>query len=162
MRVTVIADASYCLDYRVAGYGYWIACERGRMPGGGAVRGKVASSLVAEMIAVVNALHDGLKYELIMKGDEVLFQTDCVGAIGYFERSVLDLPDTARHVGKAFYDLTSNSKLEVRFRHVKGHTTLKEARYAANRHCDQRAKQSMRQARRKAQQEELDEQRSGT
>lgn len=147
MRVTVIADASFCPEYRVAGYGYWIASERGRKAGGGAMRDLVNNSLVAEMMAVVNALHDGLKYELIMQGDEVLFQTDCIGAMEYLQRMPTGLPVDAGRVTKAFFDLRINAKLDVRFRHVKGHTGLKEARFASNRRCDERAKQAMRKAR---------------
>jgi len=145
MRVTIIADASFCPEHRVAGYGYWIACERGKLPGGGPMRDKVSSSMLAEMMAVCNALLDGFKHKLIEAGDEVLIQTDCMGAIELLQAT----PKCP--VTDVFHSLCKRGKITVRFKHVKGHTAHAEPRFAANRACDQRAKTAMR-ARRKAEQ----------
>lgn len=85
MRVTIIADASFCPDTNVAGYGYWIACERGKDGGGGEMKGRVESSLIAEMQAVVNALYISIRKNLVQANDHVLLQTDCEGAILKFK-----------------------------------------------------------------------------
>lgn len=148
MRVTVIADASYDSRYKVGGYGYWIASERGKRPGGGPLRGEIFSSHVAEMMAICRAVHDGVKQKLIQPGDNVLIQTDCIGAIASLNRAVkskaVTLPAEEKLVCEVFYELRNKHKLEVRFRHVKGHTNNEEARFAANRACDARAKAGMR------------------
>lgn len=109
------------------------------------MRDKLPNSMVAEMIAMVNALFDGLKHKLIMPGDEVLIQSDCMAAIEILQRtSFVTVADQYRHVHKVFHDLCKSGEVAVRFRHVKGHTTHAEPRYAANRACDMRAKTAMR------------------
>ncbi len=146
MFVTIIADASYDAQHLVGGYGYWIACERGKRPGGGPLKGNVLSSNHAEMMAICNALHDGVKHGLIQAGDEVLIQTDCLGAIDALRKSVM--PPEGRHANKTIYHVYNGMliqhRLTVRFKHVKGHTSRPEPRYAANRMCDKRAKEGMR------------------
>jgi ribonuclease HI len=85
MRVTIIADASFCPNTNVAGYGYWIATERGKQGGGGEMKGRVEGNIAAEMQAVANALHIALRLTLVQQKDEVLIQTDCMAAIDAFE-----------------------------------------------------------------------------
>lgn len=143
MRVTIIADASYDQRYGVGGYGYWIACARGKTPGEGVLRGTVVSSLQAEMMAIVRALYDGVKLRLIEPGDEVLLQTDCMSAIDALGSRRLRVPSD-KIVLETFNMLKERHNLTITFKHVKGHTKLHEARYAANRACDARAKKAMR------------------
>lgn len=150
MRVTILADASFCPDYHVGGYGFWIVCERGKYGGGGSIKNTVPSSVIAEMMAVVNALHQGLKVGLVMKGDDVLMQTDCMGAINFLSRMVRGLPPDHMPIAQAWYDLRTKNDIRVMFKHVKAHTGLTEARYIANKMCDKRAKKGMRLARAEA------------
>lgn len=35
MLVTIVSDASFCVDTGAAGYGIWIACDRGKLKLGG-------------------------------------------------------------------------------------------------------------------------------
>lgn len=149
MRVTIIADASYCSQHKVGGFGYWIACERGKRPGGGPLRGSVSNSTVAEMMAICRALHEGITQGLIKKGDDVLIQTDCTPAIGMLQAfNANKMTEETKKVIEVFDKLVKQAELKTSFRHVKGHTKLEEARYAANRACDHRAKVGMRAARR--------------
>jgi ribonuclease HI len=150
MRVTIIADASFDQRYGIGGYGYWIACARGKTPGEGVLRGTVVSSLQAEMMAMCRALHDGVKLRLIEPGDEVLVQTDCQGAIDALEARRLCVPSD-KLVLSFFEQLRAKHNLTITFKHVKGHTKLREARFAANRMCDARAKSAMRAERAKRQ-----------
>jgi ribonuclease HI len=135
MRVTIIADASYDQRYGIGAYGYWIASARGKIPGEGVLRGPVVSSMQAEMMAIVRALYD-----------EVLIQTDCTGAIDALSgrRSPVS---SDKVVLETLDRLTDRHQLTLTFKHVKGHTKLHEARYAANRACDARAKRAMREER---------------
>jgi ribonuclease HI len=142
LNVTIIADASFDLRYKVAGYGYWIASARGKRPGGGLLRADVQSALQAEMMAVCRALHDGVKLRLIEPGDAVLVQTDCQTAIDIFTGICKSVKDPL--VSGVFEKLCDRHNLRITFRHVKGHTTFLDARYAANRACDARAKEAMR------------------
>lgn len=149
MRVTIIADASHCAQSKAGGFGYWIACERGKRPGGGPLKGTVRTSVIAEMMAICRALHDGLKMGLIQSGDDVLFQTDCRGAIDALQVMRLSsVSEDTKAVVEVFDKMVHKHNIKTSFRHVKGHTTNVEARFAANRACDQRAKVGMRQARR--------------
>lgn len=158
MRVTVLTDASFCHQTHAAGYGYWIACERGRKAGGGGLANPAQSSTSAEMAAICNAVYDGIRYMLILAEDELLIQTDCMGAIEVFERDVKSRKRPAPSV-KPMWDifqaLKKDYSLQVRFRHVRAHTGLKETRFASNRLCDYRAKQEMRKMRQKLLQEAI-------
>lgn len=147
MRVTIIADASHCSESGAAGYGYWIAAERGKHGGGGFVRTRVSGSIAAEMIALVNAIAIALKRELVQKGDHVLLQTDCQGAIDAFTGVRTRIPKGEREAREIFFELKRGGGFTHSFRHVKGHSNNPEARYVTNNLCDKRAKQGMRLAR---------------
>lgn len=147
MRITIIADASHCTQTGAAGYGFWIASERGKRPGGGPVKEKVDSSSAAEMIAIVNALYYSAKDQLVKKGDHVLFQTDCESAILAFQNKREQLTKDEKRAKDAFFSLKRLHGITFSFRHVKGHTTRPEARFVTNNLCDSRAKQGMRLAR---------------
>lgn len=146
MRVTVIADASYCPEHKVGGYGFWIASERGKHGGGGALRCPI-NNIVAEEMAVVNALYIALQVGLVHAQDEVLMQTDCMGAIDAFRGTRNKLQAQEHEVVSTFNNLKERFSLVLEFRHVKGHSNRREARYTTNRLCDRRAKEAMRKAR---------------
>lgn len=147
MRVTIIADASFCPQTGAAGYGWWTACERGKQGGGGAIKDKVCSSSAAEMIALVNALDLSLRFNLVQGGDHILFQTDCMAAIDAYKGKRMELNKSERAAKKLFYDMKRQHDLTYSFRHVKGHTNRTEARFVTNNLCDMRAKAGMRLAR---------------
>jgi ribonuclease HI len=150
MQVTILADASHCPHTKAAGYGFWVASERGKTPGGGSMREPVASSLAAEMMAVCNALHAAIDMQLVKTGDIVLMQIDCVGAIKYLSgRTVPGEGTDEKRAHKFFRELTKQHRIGVLFRHVKAHTGGHDARHKANNHCDQRAKDGMRAMRKK-------------
>lgn len=143
MNVTIISDASWCPRTKAAGYGYWIACERGKVPGGGSLRALCNGSNGAEMMAIVRSIADGLQQGLIQDGDELLVQTDSVAAIGAFKRQ--------RSVGgeelvafQTMQKLIEGRRIRLSFKHVKGHTAVQDARSITNRMCDMRAKAGMR------------------
>lgn len=148
MRVTIIADASHCTDTQAAGYGYWIASERGKHGGGGFIRQKVSGSIAAEMMALINAVAIAVKRELLQKGDHALLQTDCQGAIDAFTGLRKRLSQHEKDAREIFYELKQGTGFTISFRHVKGHTSNPEARFVTNNLCDARAKKGMRLARR--------------
>lgn len=147
MNVTLICDASYCDRYKVAGYGYWIACTRGKSGGSGRVQVDVDSSGTAEMMAICNTIWRGITDRLIEPGDKLLIQTDCLQAIEVMRGTRGPSHPQEDQVIEYFERTIKRFNLQTEFRHVKGHTHIREARYAANRACDKRAKREMRLAR---------------
>ena len=146
MNVTILTDASHCPDLKVAGYGFWIASERGKLPGSGVMKNLVRTSTLAEMQAVVNALWKGAKAGLILRGDELLIQIDCEAAIYAFRRK-RNVADDEKEVVEQLYWILTTLDLKCKFRHVKAHTGSDAARSRANDACDKRARKAMRRAR---------------
>lgn len=139
---TILTDASFCPRTGAAGFGYWIASDRGKKGGGGPILHPCENSGDAEAMAIVNTLFIARKHGLVEHGDEVLIQSDSTEAIAGLKKARWP------KIHKEFVTLCLT--LDVRFKHVKGHTnreTHKQARYGANRACDQRARLYMRQER---------------
>lgn len=148
MNVTVLSDASYCPKYKVAGYGYWIACGRGKLGGGGQILEDVEDTNAAEMMAICNAVWHGVTDKLIQEGDNLLIQTDSLAAIDRLRgQRVVTVTEQQSRVIAYYEKAIRRLELSVHLRHVKGHTLHQEARYVANRMCDKRAKEQMRAAR---------------
>jgi ribonuclease HI len=147
VRVTIIADASWCPDTHAAGYAFWIASDRGKRGGSGAYKDRVVSSAVAEMMAVVNGLYTACKDGYVEEGDAVLLQTDCMRAIDMFHRRPIGMSEFEKPVVDYFEKLVKEVKITVQFRHVKGHTDGKQPRLYINNKCDEFAKRAMRTAR---------------
>lgn len=137
-----MCDASWSAADRSAGYGYWIASERGKLGGGGPIMAAPADNNIAEMMAVANSIHAGIRSGLIQSGDRVLVQTDSLNAIKFFRHGPNDKQrglqpfERLREIETRWSTVFG---LKVMFRHVRGHSGRKEARFASNRHCDQRA-----------------------
>lgn len=147
MRVTIITDASWCDMTQAGGYGYWVACERGRERGGAAFRVRPSSSLIAEMMAMVNGLCQAVRSGLVMAGDRVLIQTDCQAAIDIFSGKTdphnREELQVLTHMKRAL----KSSSLVVEYRHVKGHTAGNTPRTYVNNYCDHQARTAMRKLR---------------
>lgn len=107
----------------------------------------VANNVTAEMMAIANALHEGVRLGLIRTADAVLLQTDCMPAIDAFTGTRRKLIDQEHAAVSHLRNLQERFTLELEFRHVKGHSGRSEARYVTNKMCDRRAKEAMRKAR---------------
>lgn len=141
MRVTIVSDASFCPDTKAAGYGGWVVCNRGNNANGGAIRG-APNSGAAETMAICNVIWEGLKANLIYVGDHLIVQTDCATAIKVYEEARW----TNEAEGSAFKWLNDQIRkynLTIEFRHVKGHSNVKDQRSKAQRFCDERARSAM-------------------
>lgn len=149
MYVTIMTDASMCPETGATGFGFWVACERGKRPGGGPMRTLTRSSNEAEMMAIVNALHQAVKADLVQRYDTVLIQTDSTAAIGAFNgrRAYESLTQGEQRAYDEFHNIRRKVGIVFDFRHVKGHTGIRDQRSMANHMCDKRAKAGMRQAR---------------
>lgn len=147
MKITIIADASYCHETQAGGYAFWIACGRGSRGGDGQFKEPVPSSGCAELMALVNALHFGTKEGLIREGDTVLMQSDCTGALHAMEGRRDIRCNIEQSVFQYYKNLKNQFKLVVIVKHVKGHTNNRDARSTANYVCDKLARANMRKAR---------------
>lgn len=147
MLVTIIADASFCQDTHTAGYGFWVASERGKLQGGGPMKKPVLNSTLAEAKAVCIALDAAVRAGLVVEGDEVLLQTDCVPAIDLLQQVGGPRGLEAKEVQDFFLNLQARVGIRTRLKHVRGHTKKKDARSVCNAHCDRRAKAGLQQAR---------------
>lgn len=143
---TIIADASFCPDTRAAGFSYWIASSNGKKRGSGAFKGRVHDSMAAETMALVNALHDAMTSGLVLKGDSILFQSDCVAALQCLETGTSAKKEIVLIISK-FQHLVNKGAFVIKFKHVKGHTQNEGARFVVNRICDKFAKKHMQDAR---------------
>lgn len=143
MFVTIIADASYCPELKVAGYGFWAVSDRGRLKGGGAVSTSVETNITAEAFAMCNALHEALLGGIVKSGDSVLIQSDCIGAIQCLNAERTRLNNQERCALDYKENLELSFGLKITFKHVKGHTNRKEARFKSNNICDFHAKQGL-------------------
>lgn len=146
MHVTILADASHCPDTKAGGYGYWIASQRGKKGGSGQFKDRVATSTLAEIMALANSLYEAVRHSLVIEKDVVLFQTDCEAAIfGFTKKRKVSTDEftTVNYVDK----LAKHLNLTIQFKHVKGHSSDKAARFAANNACDRAARKAMRKAR---------------
>lgn len=113
------------------------------------MRDSIDTSSAAELLAIVNAFFFAQFNGILAEGDHVLLQTDCQRAIDVLESRIKELSRDERSGKKRFYELKREYGCTVSFRHVKGHTRRKEARYVTNNLCDQRAKHGMRLARKR-------------
>lgn len=149
MNVTLLSDASYCPDHKVAGYGWWIACGRGKQGGSGRIDTSVYDVNSAEMMAICNSIWHGVGLGLIQRGDDLLIQTDSLASIDRLEaKREVKVTEQQQTIIAYFEKVTRRLGLGIEFRHVKAHTNLSAPRYVANRMCDLRAKKEMLEARR--------------
>lgn len=145
MLITVMSDASFCPTTKAAGYGYWIACDRGKIAGSGAFRVDVPSSGVAELLAAVNAIDRACKEGLVEKGDMILVQSDCLSAVKAFSfgRNRNSFCDLAWQGMLHVFNLRREIGFKLKGKHVKGHSANISSRFASNNLCDQKAYEAM-------------------
>ena len=160
--ITLITDASYCNQTGCAGWAAWAIGEVGRFTWSGPVtRIRCETSGDAEMVA---ALYGFMAVVRDMPPDDVLLQSDCQRTLEVL-RALLGFGDNPYHggsrtkpyrrtehgvtacerrVAEAWGVRLRDMPVQVRVRHVKGHTGKGlGGRYWVNRHVDQLAKAEM-------------------
>ncbi len=149
VNVTIIADASYCPLTGAAGYAFWIASTRGKLGGSGGMKDRVVNNIAAEMMALLNGLHQACKKGLVQVGDNVLLQTDCQSAIDAFNEQRRNITTEELSLVVYLRKLITVMHITVRFKHVKGHTAGLDERTFTNNKCDYLAGIAMKEARTK-------------
>lgn len=131
MRATIITDASWCPNTRAGGWAAWVTLEsKERLRHHGPFRTQPQSSNEAELWASLN----GIVLAYAAGARSLLVQSDCNHVV---------LKATASEAYRTMRPLKF-PEAEVRFRHVKGHTSHAGARYWVNRWCDRNARRHMR------------------
>jgi ribonuclease HI len=82
-------------------------------------------------------------------GDFVVAKSDCTHAVEHLKNRTGGTTETERRIVAQVHEILEKHALRFYVRHVKGHTTLSEPRFHANRWCDGEARRLMRQAVRK-------------
>lgn len=152
MRVTIISDASCSTDMKHSAYAFWAVSGRGRAAHAGAFKEVVSSTAEAETKAIINAVHVAFRIGILCDGDQLLVQTDALGAIRALTGKLSRKKSIAKFapIVKVFHDAITARSVTVEFRHVKGHTkasTHTDNRYRAQRNVDRAARTAMRKQR---------------
>lgn len=172
MLVTLFSDASICPDTGCVGWAAWAKSDRGTARADGALRRRTIDSGVAEAMAVVNGIVIAAQRGLVEKGDVVVVQTDNNSVMSVLrgearryirraDRGSLEISGEQLHeevlrrneeideVAATYSDLVRRLGVTVVWKHCKGHRGLEDRRAAVNTCCDERARDRMREARRR-------------
>lgn len=151
MRVTIIADASFCPETGATGYAYSVttSCRENsnvtkRLFNSGSLQDPVQDSTVAEIAAIAIAIYGAINEGLTSSGDLILVQSDCTAALRAIQAERDWRPGTETNVLTAIHAMCHSNNFTVECRHVRGHTSHEGKRYHLNRKCDIAAKAQMR------------------
>lgn len=139
LRATVITDASYCPKTRSAGYGAWITMDSGtsvplRIRKGGRLKGYPNNPAHAELLAALT----GLWYAYKQGARILLLQTDNMEVVAVIKgRAGAPSNLLTMQYREALAEVFVGASISAR--HVKGHTTIQDARSYVNRWCDAQA-----------------------
>lgn len=131
---TVLTDASWCPQEKVAGWAVWVVCNNERYKRYDAFFEKVASSREAEIKAIINGCYiakrvfDPTHYHVV---------SDCVDAMNALQ---------GKFATNEWKDkLTSIiGDTKITFKHVKAHSNTNDKRTYVNNWCDFQARMAMR------------------
>lgn len=139
-RATVITDASHCNMIHRAAWAAWVRVDGVPDPikHAGMFKEPVVKSWEAEMLAAIN----GLWLAHRAGATDVLVQTDCMSVVDMLNRKT-----SRSHLKRKFREalkLAGVAHVKRSARHVRGHTTVEDARSHINRWCDEQARELLR------------------
>lgn len=150
MIVTINTDASYHHPSKIGSYAYWIKSDYGVINKYGCFKEVVENNQVAELMAIVNALHALSKsnWECIRR---IVINTDCMNVIHYLngDKSAIKRYDIKVKYFKSIGALYFKYKKEyfpdahIFLRHVKAHVDITDSRKYVNDWCDKYAKKAL-------------------
>lgn len=131
---TVLTDASWCPNQKVAGWAAWIVCNNERFQRFDAFFEKIESAREAEIKAIINGVYIAKR---IFAPEHYHIVSDCVDAM-----NALQGKGTTKIWQDKLTEIIGTAK--VTFKHVKAHTDVKDKRTFAHNFCDFKAKIAMR------------------
>ena len=141
MKVSIITDASYDPVTKAGGWAAWITSDLGRAQCSGQFKTLFDNAAQAELGAAINGL---CAAQLRFRPTHVLLQTDCLAVVEVTNTS--SLHNSQAHLASMWRQAKATyfPDLAITARHVKGHTSVNDARSYCNRWCDKHAKRHMR------------------
>ena len=135
---TVITDASFCHKTKAAGWAAWIRIDGRKEPikQYSSFSKKPQNSQEAEIKAAINGAFLAKKNG----ADAVLIQSDCMAVVDLVNRKTKK-PAVIMRWRNWLAD-AGIADLPMFAKHVKGHTTVKDARSFVNRWCDAKANEA--------------------
>lgn len=138
-KATVITDASWDSRTLAGGWAAWIRIDgvRGPIKGSGPLLKLPDQADTAEIMAAINGMHVARSHG----AGPILLQTDCLLVVRMINRQarMKQMTRWQGYTEQAGLDLGG-----LTAKHVKGHTTIDDARSYVNRWCDTEAKRHMR------------------
>lgn len=134
---TVLTDASWCPNQKVAGWAAWIVCNDERYKRYDAFFEKVDTAHEAEIKAIINGLYIAKR---VFQPDHYHVVSDCLAAM-----QTLQGKTSNKKWQEKMTEIVGTTR--VTFAHVKAHTSTKDKRSYVNNWCDFNAKMAMRQLR---------------
>lgn len=147
MQVTIITDASHDPRTKACGWAWWLRSNRGAFRGQGHECEPIFNSSVAETLAVFRSLSEACKQGLIDPADQILIRTDCIASIRAIQGRRLFIRDDEEAFAEGVHTLREALSLQLRLRHIKGHTTGNTHGTSINNECDRLARIEMAKAR---------------
>lgn len=149
MRVTIVTDASYCHQTGASGYGVWVASNRGSSEFGG-ILSDIPGSNEAEYVGIARGIYHAMESGIAKPGDYILIQNDFTEAVNYLSGRN-DGPTCGKkfEVKQWILSIAAKYRLTLEYRHIKGHSGVRDSRSRAQRKCDKRAYREMLTARRR-------------
>lgn len=140
MRATVNTDAGVFRRQQIGSFAFWIVSDSLKIKKSGMLKGEITSPILAEIRAIINALHI-----LNCCGEEVskvVVNTDCTGAIHFFN---MPQSKVRKKYGKEWhhYCKVKIKGVEYDFRHVKAHTDTETSRRWVNDWCDKKCREEL-------------------
>jgi ribonuclease HI len=156
MLISLFTDASVLHCQSVGAWAAWAKLDGVTMRASGVFKDSPRDSTHAEMMAITNGLHSVIGFFGCGPEHTVLVQTDSLSAIDGLTSGVPHVRGKPTSPGKRarravytrFSRMVLGARIVVRFKHVKGHSSVDSGpRFAVNNWCDHEAKSLMRAAR---------------
>lgn len=141
MIVTVNTDAGFSVHHKKGSYAFWIVSNRFKILKSGLFKYPVGNPMECEMKAIYNALWI-LKTEDLKSVSKIIINTDCIPAITAFSKQSVKENRWYKPLVKKYRKLAKTLP-KIEFRHVKAHTTNKDARSYVNNWCDTQAREQL-------------------
>lgn len=145
MLVTINTDAGWCPIFKIGTWAFWIAHNNGRMIRSGILKERATDSTHSELLAILNALHQ-LYLSDVPALKKIIINCDNNGWLVYASKR----PELQQHLDsikdKLFQKYLPGKKW-FEYRHVKGHSSKKDARSYVNKFLDKQCKELLIKAR---------------
>ena len=148
--ITINTDASFCPETGASGYAFYAICDNFKIMKSGNFKKKPTVSWEAELFCLGNAIHTVLSQTDLPESKHIVINTDCDSMIGMLNRpqdkikQKWGVPVKQVHMlAGRLKNVCKTPKKNLKYRHVKAHTSIKDARTWVNNWCDKEAKKWM-------------------